>query len=257
MKTSFYFVLWILIYPILGLLNNNFIDNNAFLIALVIVWGLSWLLNRVMPNTLAYERALEVGPILEDVYNGNVESFRKRLSRNCIVEGITGVYFCVTLIVIALAVFTLGVNDWIALIIFAFFAYGAVSRSIKYVKSYYRLKANPVPEECVDIADNTYNFNYSSYYEDRQKYSYEQMFSNPPKHFKAFLVFSLIMAVIASILGIVLIILAIWIAVVNSSLEAKSVAIMYFLYGSLAAYFGVTDSFSIASQLKRKLTSVS
>lgn len=39
MKTSFYFVLWILIYPILGLFNNSFIDNNAFIVALAIVWG--------------------------------------------------------------------------------------------------------------------------------------------------------------------------------------------------------------------------
>lgn len=27
MKTSFYFVLWILIYPLLGLISNIFIDN--------------------------------------------------------------------------------------------------------------------------------------------------------------------------------------------------------------------------------------
>ena len=30
MKTSFYFVLWILIYPILGLFNNDFINNLSF-----------------------------------------------------------------------------------------------------------------------------------------------------------------------------------------------------------------------------------
>ncbi len=41
MKTSFYFVVWILIYPLLGLLHNSFIDNNSFLVALAAVWGLS------------------------------------------------------------------------------------------------------------------------------------------------------------------------------------------------------------------------
>lgn len=52
MKTSFYFVLWILIYPILGLFNNTVINDNAFIVALAVVWGFSWLLNRIMPETL-------------------------------------------------------------------------------------------------------------------------------------------------------------------------------------------------------------
>lgn len=63
MKTSFYFVLWIMIYPILGLFNNSFIDNNAFVVALVAVWGLSWLLNQVMPKTLTYERVTQVASV--------------------------------------------------------------------------------------------------------------------------------------------------------------------------------------------------
>ncbi len=52
MKTSFYFVLWILVYPILGLLNNSFINENTFVLALALVWGLSWLLNQAIPKTL-------------------------------------------------------------------------------------------------------------------------------------------------------------------------------------------------------------
>lgn len=252
MKPSFYFVLWILIYPILGLFNNSFVDNNAFLIALAVVWGLSWLLNRVMPETLAYERALEVGPILEDVYIGNVESFSKRLSRDSLVEGFTSVYFCITTIVIAMAIFIMGVNDWIALILFALFTYGAVPRAVSFIKAYHNLKRNPVPEECVDIVDNTYKLNYASYYEDRQNCSLEQMLSSRPKHFKVFQIFSLVMAVIAGLLGIVYIVLAIWLAVVNHSVEAETVAVMYFLYGSLASYFGVKDTLSIVTQLKKK-----
>lgn len=86
MKTSFYFVLWILIYPILGLFNNAFIDNNAFIVAIAAVWGLSWLLNRAMPETLTYESASQMAPILEDVYTGNVSAFMKRLSRESNIE---------------------------------------------------------------------------------------------------------------------------------------------------------------------------
>lgn len=31
MKTSFYFVVWILIYPLLGLIDNQFVNRNSFL----------------------------------------------------------------------------------------------------------------------------------------------------------------------------------------------------------------------------------
>lgn len=252
MKPSFYFVLWILIYPILGLFNNSFIDNNAFLIALAIVWGLSWLLNRVLPETISYERALGMFPILEDVYNGNVTSFRKRLSRVATVDGITSIYFCITTIVIAMAIFIMGVNDWIALVIFGLFTYGSITRSIGFIKAYLKLKSNPVPEECVDITDETYKFDYAAYYEERQKCPYEQMLPRRPKHFKAFQIFSLVMAVIAALLGLTYIVLAIRIAVVNHAIEAETAAIMYFLYGSLATYFGVKDAVSIITQLKKR-----
>ncbi len=79
MKTSFYFVLWILIYPILGLFNNDFIAENSFVVAIAVVWSLSWLLNRMMPDTLTYERVSQIAPVMENVYTGNVEAFIKRL----------------------------------------------------------------------------------------------------------------------------------------------------------------------------------
>ena len=135
MKTSFYFVLWIMIYPILGLFNNSFIDNNAFVVALVAVWGLSWLLNQVMPKTLTYERVTQVAPILEDVYTGNVASFGKRLTRESIIELVTAIYFTLTTILICVAVFVVGINDWIALIVFGLFTFGAVNRAIPLIKA--------------------------------------------------------------------------------------------------------------------------
>lgn len=145
MKTSFYFVLWILIYPILGLFDNSFINNNAFIVALAVVWGLSWLLNHIIPHTLTYERVSQIAPILEDVYTGNVTSFKKRLSREANIEIITAIYFIVTTIVIALAVFKVGVNDWLALAIFGFFTIGAISRSSSLIKAKSQLRNNPTP----------------------------------------------------------------------------------------------------------------
>lgn len=250
MKTSFYIVLWIVIYPILGLFNNSFVDSNAFLIALAIVWGLSVLLNRTMPNTLLYEQVSERLPVLEDVYNGNVQAFRKKLCRETLIDGLSAVYLCIAVIVIAIAILA-GAKDWIAFIIFALLAYSSVIRAISLFKGYRKLKANPVPDECVNIVDVAFKCDYAAYYEERERRPYQDMFPPRPKQFKTFQVFSLVVAVIAAILGLAYIIMAIWVVTAYSSVEADSVAIMYFLYGSLAAYFGVTDSFSIAGQLKK------
>lgn len=241
MKTSFYFVLWILIYPILGLFNNSFIDNNAFIVALAIVWGLSWLLNRMMPDTLTYERVSQVAPILEDVYTGNVASFKKRLVRESNIETVTAIYFIVTTIVIALAIFKAGVNDWIALVIFGFFTYGSISRSISLMRAKAALKSNPTPEQCMEIADETYKLDYASYYDAHNGVSYQDMLPAKPRYFTAFKVFSVVIAAIASLLGLLYIILGVLIMLSQTTLEAGAIAGMYFLYGSLAAYFGVKD----------------
>lgn len=245
MKTSFYFVLWIVIYPILGLFNNTVINDNAFIVALAAVWGLSWLLNRLMPKTLTYERVSQIAPILEDVYTGNVASFKKRLSREANIEIITAIYFVVTTVVIAIAVFKVGINDWVALAIFGFFTFGAISRSAVLIKAKSQLNNNPIPGQCVEISDETYKLDYASYYETRSNVSYEEMLPPKPRFFKAFKIFSTVMAAIASLLGLLYIVLGIIIMASQSSLEAGAVAGMYFLYGSLAAYFGVKDFISV------------
>ncbi|MCM1140838.1 MAG: hypothetical protein NC453_19895 [Muribaculum sp.] len=254
MKTSFYFVLWILIYPLLGLINNSFIDNNSFFVAIAVVWGLSWLLNRLMPETLTYERVSDVAPILESVYTGNVTAFGKRLSRETVIETVTAIYFLVTTFVIGIAVFKYGVNDWFALIVFGFFTYGAISRSVILNKARVSLKDNPLPEQCMEIADGTYKLDYASYYEERQNTTYEQMLPPRPRFFKVFQVFSIVVAVLAAILGLIYIALAIIVMMSQSGMAGEALAGMYFLYGSLAAYFGIKDCISIIQSFRTKTT---
>lgn len=241
MKPSFYFVLWIVIYPILGLFNNSFIDNNSFIVALAIVIGLSWLLNRMMPDTLTYERVSQIAPILEDVYTGNVPSFKKRLVRDSNIELVTAIYFIVSIIAIAFAIFKAGANDWFALIIFGYLSYGSISQSISLIRARAALKSNPTPEQCVEIADDTYKLDYASYYDAHNGVSYQDMLSPKPKYFTAFKVFSIVVAAIAFLLGLSYVILSVYIMISRMTLEIGTLAGMYFMYGSLAAYFGVKD----------------
>ena len=250
MKTSFYFVLWILIYPILGLLNNSFIENNAFILAFAVVWGLSLLLNQIMPNTLSYERALNVAPILEDAYTGNVASFSKRLSKDATIELVTAIYFIVTTIVIAIAIFKAGVNNWIALLIFGFFTFGAISRSARLIKAKINLKNNPNPEQYMEIAEETYKLDYASYYEAHNGADYSHMMPEKPKYFKIFQVCSTIISAICTLLGAAYIILGV-ILFFGQPIEVQTIAGMYFLYGTLATYFGIKDFISGVSSRKQ------
>lgn len=252
MKTSFYFVLWILIYPILGLLNNEFVNNNDFFVALVAVWGLSWLLNRVMPKTLMYERASQIAPILEDVYTGNVSSFSKRLSSDTFIETVTAIYFSITTLVVAMTIFLVGVNDWVALIVFGFFTIGAISRSIKLGKAKVALHSNPTDEECMEIATDVYQLDYASYYEAHSGVEYTDILPPKPRYFKGFQIFSLVVAGIATLLGLLYIISGIIIMFKGRSIEIGALAGMYFLYGSLATYFGVKDFITIAKSFKKE-----
>ena len=175
------------------------------------------------------------------IYTGNVASFKKRLVREANIETVTAIYFIVTTIVIALAIFKAGVNDWIALVIFGFFTYGAISRSISLMRAKATLKSNPTPEQCMEIADDTYKLDYASYYDAHNGVSYQDMLPANPKYFTAFKILSVVIAAIASLLGLLYIILGVLIMLSQTTLEAGAIAGMYFLYGSLAAYFGVKD----------------
>ena len=97
----------------------------------------------------------------------------------------------------------------------------------------------------MEISDETYKLDYASYYEARSNVPYEEMLPPKPRFFRVFKIFSTVIAAIASLLGLLYIVLGIIIMASQSSLEAGAVAGMYFLYGSLAAYFGVKDFISV------------
>lgn len=252
MKTSFYFVLWILIYPLLSLFNNNFINNNSFIVALAVVWGLSWILNKVMPGTLQYESASQIAPILEEIYTGNVQAFKRRLSRETWVEFFTAIYFCVTTVVVFFAVFQSGVNDWIALIIFAIFTITTMSRSVALEKAHSSLKENLTPEKCIQITEETYKLDYNSYYEGRKETSLDNLLPPRPRHFRAFLWTSILFAAVAALLGLIYIIFGVIIMLRDGAVDVRAIACMYLLYGSLAAYFGIRDFISILHSLRHR-----
>ncbi len=237
MKPSFYFVLWILIYPILGLFNNSFINNNILVVAFAAVCGILWLLNKTMSKTISYERASRIAPILEDVYTGNVESFRKRFARVAMIDTITAIYFMVPVAVIL----KVNVNDWVALIVIGFITIGSIIRLVKLLKAKSKLHKNPTAEQCMEIAEDTNLLDYISYYEAHPGVNYESMLPERPSHYKVFQIVSIVLAVICAVLGLLCLIGSVAIVIFENTAEAYSVASMCFLGGQLATYFGIKD----------------
>ena len=252
MKTSFYFFLWIIIYPLLGLFHNAWIDQNSFLVALFVVWLLSWILNRNMPETLQYERTTEVMTVMEEVFSGKVKAFMKRLSRIVTVDFISSVYLGVAFVFVLFSMVRGSADDWIALLIFGFFAFATLSRAFQLNKSYQRIKAQPTKEECISVLENIYRVNYTSYYNSRIQASAESLLPPQPKFYKAFQIFSLVIAILCGLFGIYYLVMSIIILAIKSGPEAISGGIMYFLYGSLATYFGIKDSVSGIQYLRKK-----
>lgn len=248
MKTSFYFVIWIIIYPLLGLLHNPVVNQNSFIIALVVVWALSYWINRSMPDTIRYEAAESRARINEEIYSGNIESFRKRISRQATIQFVTAIYFGATLVFVLFSIFRHSdVNDWIALVLFGIFAYSAITGANQFYKANHELRQDPSRETAGRVARNVYRLDFDAYRSRRDIVSgYSEMLPPRPCHFQAFRIFSLIVAVVCIILGLFYLLRAILLIVAMPSADGISAGIMYVLYGSLATYFGIRDTVSLS-----------
>lgn len=254
MKTSFYFVIWMIIYPFLGLFHNQVLSQNSFIAALIMVWGLSWLLNRAMPDTLRYEAALSKVKVLEQLYTGNIQSIHRSISRQITIQFITAIYFGVTFVFVLYSILRHSdANDWIALVLFGLFAYGAVNGASTLSKAKWRLINDPSPETASEVLKAVYRLDYKSYYIARRTSTPEAMLPPAPPHIKAFRIFSFIVAVICTILGLIQLLKGGLFIAFNLHDMGISGGIMYLLYGSLAAYFGLKDTVDIGSDLRNPI----
>lgn len=249
MKTSFYFVLWIVIYPLLGLFHNQFIDTNSFIIAIFAVWGVSYLIKNAIPGIISYQNRIASYPLLEDVYKGNVAAFTKNISRRAIMSVVAALYFIVTTVVIVITFFS-DLDNWLAVILFIWFAFNAMKRSVVMVKIKTELRNNPTPQNCAEIIENQFRYNYTSYYNLRQSRDYAEMYLPRPKGLVAFRLLSLLFAAAAAVLGVWFIIPGVESLFNGHTFMMKAVAGMYFLYGSLATYYGISDLIDIVRSFK-------
>ncbi|MGN0237711.1 MAG: hypothetical protein ACI4AK_06475 [Lepagella sp.] len=253
MKTSFYFVLWIMIYPLLEWFGIGTEGNQSFIIALLAVFGISYLITRLMPATINYENVTHAAPYYEDVFTGNVPFFMHRIKREMILEIVTSIYFLSATFCIAWISFANLSPDWITLALFGLFTYQAIHRSYNHYKVYSSLREDPTPQQCAEVLQNSFGTDPEEYSQQRMYNTYEEMLPPRPKHYTLFRVVSSVFAIAALLLGIGHIIWAL-VLILGSSIAAASAAVMLLLYGSLAAYYGIHDLVEIISSKPKAKT---
>lgn len=252
MKTSFYFVLWILVYPILGIMNIDVINDNSFIFALITVLGISWLIRNIIGAILHHDQKVVGSTILEEIYTGNIDAFKKRLKTDIVVSTMSSIYLCLFAIFALNITLTTANNEIFTLIIFAFLGIGSVSETIKKHRAYKDLVYDPSIEQCAETADEIYKLNYTAYYEIRQTCSKNQLLTPSPKGYKAFQVISIIFAMAAIVLGMVVLSQGVFLILGESDFALHTLTGIFFLYGSLAIYFGIKDIYTISYSVKTR-----
>lgn len=250
MRTSFFFVMWIIVYPILDIVGIDGIEKYSFVIALMLIGGLSMVLRRVFPEMIEYDASVEKYPILEVVFNDEVAIFRKRLRRSFEIEAITGIYFIFTILLSLLFMMELRRPMIIEVAVFGVLAYGSIAHALRLRRALSSVNDNPSPQNCMGIVDDVYRTNYIEYYNMRKLYSYDELMSDRPRHYGAYRTVSIAFAVIATILGCATIVLSILSLTQTAAPLAAPMAIVMLLYGSLALIFGLKDTAALTC-LKR------
>ena len=239
MKTSFYFVLWIILQYIFLQIDNYFvpyfvsvyIERAYFEIDIVIVLILYWIINHTSSSQQYCWYETELRRLNnfghEHIRNKFRSQSSKRLSYSLNTLVIVG--FCFSIIFIAWTLYHAHVSDlwgridWICVIIFLFFTCRIVSKSIDNI---YDLRHSYLPNS-IDSS---------------QKEEYiNQVYNHTHQKFIFYQRLNIVSSIISFILGVIIFSAAIYLFLTHCEKRAIGVACIFYIYGSLATFFGIKD----------------
>lgn len=247
MKTSFYFVLWITIIWIISLIPIGSVQEYSFILSLLAVYGISAGLRNLIPGILGYDRALYSSDILENIYKGDFTGLLRHLRTDAVLEAVTSVYMLVTVVFI---IATMGGNiadSLTGLIVFGLFFFGSAISTFKLVNGYFAIKDSPDADTAEDVVRTVYRLEYTDYYDAHQGRSLGEILPPRPRSYKGWLVASIVIAAVCTLLGTFFLIISIASFNVYGQL---SVVTILSLYGVLAIAFGVKDIINCSKIIK-------
>ena len=256
MKTSFSIALSFLIMYLLCKLhtsNANSIYNNNFSIfcvifSLALAFGITWILNRCMPKTIAYVKATKVAPILENIFSNDTQSFIRRLRRSLTFHFSVAFFFIIGSIVALFAIWhypnSFGYEEvWIAFIIFTAIAINSTTCSFRLMKSVRLLELQPTTQTCIDVATNYYHLDYASYHNAREEKTPEQTLPTQPCYYLGYLFINSIASIIC-ILAALLALFFSFLFLHGDRLATNAEGLFLLTYGCILIYIGFRDILS-------------
>ena len=231
MKTSFYFFLWFIIYWLIGLTGSPLLIQNGFIVALVVVYIISWLDRKWFAAEKVYENQLNLVYIFEIFYRGEVKKMIAIYRNKLIWEVVWTVYCFLTVV----SLFIFSHNSFVAIIIFAIFGAITMVSSFKTFNMYSDLRQHGLPS----FEDSPYGLlsdQYRNYCSLRSEYTPEQLLPEIPSISKWVNIASIIFAILCILGGIAYMMI---IFITGQSLNLAFSPML--IWSVLAIYFGVKD----------------
>lgn len=236
MKTSFYFVLWIIVCMCLLCSTNEFVHENTAFISTIIVFCLYWVISTRASSQsyLLYERKLlRVRSLNNSIDNISNTNERGLNLSSLFCYGVV-LFFVISLIFIGYNLvhysvldYWWGQTDWFCFIIFAIFSL-KISLDMPFRRDNF-FEPNTI--------DETHFLEYKKH-----------VTHSIPKKFRFYKKVNTIFSISATILGVLIGCCAIYFFLTNREIRLETqeigIACTFYIYGSLAAYYGIKDIIS-------------
>lgn len=242
MKTSFYFFLWFIVYYLIGLTGSQLLIQNDFFVALILVFFISRLDNKLFSQETQYQANLNRAYIFEIFYSNDVGEMAKVARQRFIGQTVLAIY-CILTVAGLLALHN---TDIVAYAIFGFFGLISIISSSKFFSQYRTIKDNGLPLfENSQFSDDRES--YVRYCELRSQYSAQELQPQAPSISKWVNIASIVFA-IACIGGGLYYLFLILLGINHINILFSAMLI----WAVLAVYFGCKDIISSIRILQKR-----
>ena len=239
MKTSFYFVMWICIYPILELTRVPFLIENSFIVALLVVMlVIPHITKKIFEKDIVYSQNKRIIDYFEAIYTNNVAKLKKQLMTNIILNSVVFIYF----VSYVIGILVLRVPDaFIQYIVFGLLSLLAGTWIVKNVSQYIKIKdVEEFDEDSLEyVLTEDDESVYENYKAQRAEMSYGQILASLGNRGKALKITSIVFAIACAFLGLVFAYIWLPLLLFNSNGELLIMAMV--VYAGMAMYYGISD----------------
>ncbi len=229
MISSFYFVLWIAAYLLIGISGIAVLQHYAFFAAFAVVILLSRGVSSLWREPIEMRTRRDINGLLEIYYTGDFSRLCDMRRRQLWLSAASFIYMTVATVCIALA------GQWIIAAIFAFFAYQTGVQTHRANAAYRSLlQAGSIPPLEGNMAEA-----YRRFAEVRSYRSFSELLPPPSRGEKALRIFNFVMAGLCTLIGLGFLLFFGWIVLHYGSSDTG--AVINAMYGALALLYGVTD----------------